>query len=125
MKRVFALGLMALFLCLGNAYGFQPPDQMVQSATKTADASITTNSGYFYGFMVDKSAVTTEVTFDIYDSGATVTSTFLFPTFGVTSGVSEPFYIFLPHPIPFSSGIYVDTTSTGTVPSYKVFYMER
>jgi len=127
MKKVLALFLAFAFLVGAPSLAFEPQEVMKQSTTKTADASITTVPGYFYGFMVDSSAVTVEVTFDIYDSGSTVTSTFLLPTFGINlgSGVTEPFSIFLPYPIPYDSGIYVDGTSTGAIPSYKIFYMER
>jgi len=123
-KRFLALGLAFFLLWASLGLAFQPSEWTTQSATYTSDQSITTKAGYFYGIAID-SGVTTEVTFDVYDSGVTVTSTWILPSFGVQSGTSEPTCIFLPYPIAYNSGIYVDVTTTGGGVNYKIYYRER
>ena len=110
----------------GSAFAFQPPEWIINSGNQTADASITTDAGYFYGFIIDSSGLTTSATYAIYDSGSTVTTTQILPALVYQSGVSKPDCVFLTEPIPYTSGIYVDVTTTGSVtPNFMILYRSR
>ncbi len=116
----------AMLLNLGPwARAFEPPQWSIPSTQQTADASIVSGTGYFYGIMIDASGVTATTTFEVYDSGTTVTANRILPSFDVKAGVSLPLVEMMPIPIGYDSGIYVDVTTTGTCPKYMIFYRTK
>ena len=122
MKRLFALGLVALSLCLGNAYAFQP-DEVISGVSKTADGAITTNAGYFYGVAIATDE-TNQVDVSLYNSGTTsVVSDLVIPTIRVP-GTTRNKEVWLPAPVPFS-GLYLDITTSGTTHEVLFYYRER
>jgi hypothetical protein len=123
MKRKH-LAAMAAVLVVASAFlfGFIPNEWMGYSATKTADALIHTGAGYFYGFVV-KTDGTNSVTLQIYD-GTTTGGTRIGPDFLCVTSSTNRMCVFGTGdlPIPFSTGLYVDITSSDTTPDYTVFY---
>ncbi|MEN6423312.1 MAG: hypothetical protein ABFD76_15335 [Smithella sp.] len=111
MKKIFFIVAMAIMLMASNS--FAGADLKVIG--KTTDALIVTGNGYLKSLIVNTDG-TNSVTVSIYDntaaSGSKVISTFVI----TTSSVNRLFTIeFLPNEIPFTKGLYVDVTTSGTV----------
>jgi len=123
MKRKHLAAMAAVLIVVSAAlFGFIPGEWMGYSATKTADALIHTGAGYFYGFVV-KTDGTNSVTLQIYDN-TEGSGTRIGPDFICTTSSTNRMCVFGTGdlPIPFSTGLYVDITSSDTTPDYTVFY---
>ena len=109
MKNIFVI----LLILLMASIAFAGAD--LKSVGNTGDALIVTGNGYLKSLIVNTDG-TNSVTVSIYDntasSGSKVISTFII----TTSSVNRLFTIeFLPKEIPFTKGLYVDVTTSGTV----------
>ena len=99
-------------------------DYSTQSATKTADAAISTVPGYFHGITVTTDA-TNACTIDIYDNASAASGDKLIPTWVVpTSATNRAQTYSVSPPVRYLKGIYVDITCAGTC-SYMVYYSNR
>jgi hypothetical protein len=120
MKKLLA-SILTLFVLTGSAFAFTPDNWMGYSATKTADALIHTGEGWFYGFTCLTDA-TNSVTFKIYDSTAG-SGTRIGPDFiCVTSAANRMCVFDTGYAVPFSTGLYIDVTSSDATPDYTIFY---
>ena len=120
MKRITAL-ILAFLIIAGSAWAFTPHEFMGYSTTKTADALIHTGAGYFYGF-VCKTDQTNAVTFQIYD-GLTNAGTQFFPDFICQTSATNQVCVFSTGlAVPFSTGLFIDITSTDANPDYTILY---
>jgi len=117
MKRKILLTIMLILLATSAYAGMWAK----QSAEKTADAAITTSSGFWHGIVLITDG-TNAVTVTIYDNATAASGTKLWPTTTVTTGASDRIQSFgMDPPINFVNGIYVDVTTSGTV-TYMVFF---
>jgi len=128
MKRLLAaiilliFGFIFLTQAATPAHAFMPPEWCQQSDEKTADAAIDTGGGFFYGIEVMTDG-TNAVTIDVYDNTA-ASGTKLIPTWVVTTSATDRRQTFNRFPsVPYSTGIYVDITTSGTV-KYMLYYRE-
>jgi len=120
---ILILGLMFLTQAAVPSHAFMPPEWCQQSDEKTADATIDTGAGFFYGIEVMTDG-TNPVTIDIYDNTA-AGGTKLIPTWVVTTAATDRRKPLDRFPsVPYSKGVYVDITTSGTV-KYMVFFRER
>jgi hypothetical protein len=124
MKKLLA-SILTLFVLTGSAFAFTPNEWVGYSATKTADALIHTGEGWFYGF-VCKTDATNAVTFKIYDSTAG-SGTRVGPDFICVTSAANRMCVFDTGPggIPFSTGLFIDITSTDASPDYTIFYRSK
>ena len=120
MKKLLAL-IFALCILTSPAWAFNPDESMGYSATKTADALIHTGAGWFYGF-VAKTDGTNALTIQIYDntegSGTRIGPDFICST----SSTNRTCVFGTGFAVPFSTGLYIDITSTDATPDYTIFY---
>jgi hypothetical protein len=93
----------------------------LKSVGNTADAAITTGSGYLKGIIISTDSANS-VTFAVYDNTAASGSK-LFSTLTVTTSTANRVTTlsFDGHECPYSTGIYVDITTAGSV-SYDVYF---
>lgn len=111
MKKTIFIMLMAIMLMASISFAGSD----LKSVGNTNDALIVTGNGYLKSLIINTDG-TNSVTVSIYDNtaaaGSKVISTFIV----TTSSVNRLFTIeFLPKEIPFTKGIYVDVTTSGTV----------
>ena len=121
MKAKITALILAILIMSGSAWAFNPEEHMGYSATKTADALIHTGAGWFYGFVV-KTDGTNAVTFQIYDA-LTGTGTRIGPDFICSTSSTNRTCVFgTGLAVPFSTGLYINITSTDESPDYTIFY---
>lgn len=112
MKKMFAVVVAVLVaLVAASAFAFEPPIWMMQSTTKTADASCATTPGYFYGLIIVTDG-TNAPSIDIYDNPSTNSGTKLVPTLQLAA-TPRIQTLNLDPPVPYQTGIYVDVTVGG------------
>ena len=123
MKRLFKTFLMvalAVMLSTTVAYSFTP-DYVLPTATKTASAACVTVPGYLYGIMIITDG-TNAVTVDIYDNASAASGTKLIPSWIITTSATNRMQtLTLPNPVAADNGIYVNTSTSGTV-AYMIYY---
>jgi len=116
--------ILALLIVTGPAWAFTPEDWMGYSATKTADALIHTGEGWFYGFMC-KTDGTNAVTFQIHDN-TSAAGTRIGPDIICQTSSTNRLCVFGTGPgVPFSTGLYINITSTDATPDYTIFYRSK
>jgi len=116
--KVLVMFVCAVFIA-ASALAFDTV-YMGYSTVKTDDASIHTGSGYLYGIVAATDG-SNSVTFKTYDN-TSGTGTKMHPDWiATTSSTNRMSYISFDPPIPFSTGCYVDITTSGAV-SYVVYY---
>ena len=121
MKAKITALILALLIISVSAWAFTPKEFMGYSSTQTGDKLIHTGAGYFYGF-VAKTDGTNAVTFQIYDA-LSGTGTRIGPDFICTTSSSNRTCVFgTGFAVPFSTGLYIDITSTDATPDYTIFY---
>ena len=119
MKRLVLILFIVLFVATAVNSASQR-DYMAPSAVKTADALIKTGVSYFYGLVVATDG-TNSVTFKVYDN-TSAAGTKVIPDWIVTTSSSNRMSaISFDPPLPCSTGIYVDITTSGSV-SYIAYY---
>ena len=122
MKKLIIV-LFALFFLATGATAFDPI-YMQNSAVKTADALIDTGPGYFYG-VVCQTDGTNSVTFAVDDSTAG-TGDKLHPDIICTSSASNRTCVYgFDPPVPYSTGLYVNITSSDATPDFTVYFREK
>jgi hypothetical protein len=122
MKKLTIIFL--LIILAGPAWAFQPEEWMNYSTTKTADALIDTGAGYFYGFVCLTDG-TNSVTFAIHDA-LSATGTRIGPDFICSTSASNRTCVFgTGLGVPYSTGLYINITSSDANPDYQVFYREK
>lgn len=123
MKRITAI-IFAILLMSAGAWAFTPNDFMDYSATKTADALIDTGPGFFYGFVCLTDG-TNSVTFKVYDN-TSGSGTRIGPDYLCLSSATNRMCVFgTGPPIPYTTGLYIDITSSDATPDYTIFYREQ
>lgn len=100
---------------------FEPPDWTQSSVVKTADALIITGSGFFYGVMCQTDG-TNSVTFAVHDS-VDNSGEQLMPSVICTTSSSNRMCAFGVSPaVGFTTGLYIDITSSDGTPDFTVYY---
>ena len=119
--RITAI-ILVVFTFTSAGFGFNPPmDYQSPSAVKTGDAAIKSSPGYFFGILVATDG-TNDVTIQIYDNTSGSGTKLLPDSLVITTGSSDRWeQISFNPPLPFSTGLYVDVTTSGTV-NYIVYY---
>jgi hypothetical protein len=121
-KRILSV-LLAVMLVTGAALASGPSSIVIQSTEQSADATVYTGGGWFYGIILTTDG-TNSVTVDIYDNTA-ASGTKLIPTTVIPSSAAErSASIGFGSPVNFSNGIYVDITTSGTA-GYMVYYYTK
>ena len=112
-----------MFLALASTV-WALPDWVQQSATKTADAAISTTPGYFHGIVVTTDA-TNACTVKIYDNKSAASGDKLIPDWIVTTSATDRAQSYsISPPVRYGQGIYVDITTDGAC-SYMVYFNNR
>lgn len=112
---------MALLLIPLAALSFTPKLWMKVSTDNTADATIQTKAGYFYGMIVHTDG-SWPVTVNAYDNDTSAAGTKIVASWIVTSSSTDRTQSMdYDPPVPYEVGIHVDISTAGTV-SYDVFY---
>jgi hypothetical protein len=126
MKRLFKTFLTVVLVLMLSAtvtYAFTP-DYILPTATKTASAVCVAVPSYFYSIMVTTDG-TNAVTVNIYDNASAASGTKLIPSWVVTTSASNRVQtLSMNPPVPASNGIYVDTSTSGTV-AYMLYYRNQ
>lgn len=118
MKKLIILLIVLLPLA---AWGFEPEEYAGYSAVKTADALIHTGPGFFYG-VVCQTDGTNSVTFAVHDNTSAAGDKLHADVICTTSATNRTcVYGFNPS-IPFTTGLYVNITSSDATPDYTVYY---
>lgn len=119
MKK-FIVVLMVLLMAATSAWA-----EGQRSVGNTADAAVTTGSGYLRGIIVHTDG-TNSVTFNVYDNATAASGTKLFSTWTVTTNSANRTASigFSGQECPYGTGIYVDITTSGTV-TYDVYFESR
>ena len=98
------------------------PPYVIQSAEKSADASIYDGPCLFYGLVIATDG-TNDVTIDVYDNTA-ASGTKLLPTIVIPTSADIRYEtIWFGKPVWCKTGIYVDITTAGTV-AYMAYYFQ-
>jgi len=119
MKKLFCILLMALFLA-SPVWGSD-----LKSVGNTADAVITTGSGYLRSIIVNTDG-TNAVTVSVYDNATAASGNKVFSTIIATTSAANRVTTlwFSPQECPYFNGMYVDITTSGSV-TYDVFFDSR
>jgi hypothetical protein len=119
MKKLF-VALCLVILMAVNAF---PAELTMYSGEKSADALIHTGEGLFKGILVATDG-TNAVTVSIYDA-ASATGSEIVPTLVIpTSAAYRSQAIYVPYPVKYYTGLYVDITCAGPV-GFEVYYEPR
>jgi hypothetical protein len=115
MKKIFIVLMILVFAATSWAAD-------LKSVGKTADAAVTTGSGYLKGIIAHTDG-TNSVTFAVYDHATAASGSKLFSTLTVTTSSANRATVisFDDHECPYVNGIYVDITTSGTI-TYDVYF---
>ena len=107
---IILISLYTILLVASIAYAAK---LYTQHTLKTASANITASPGYLSQALV-RGGYDGTVTFNLYDSAGTGTTTEMFITLAVTTA-ETPNYFNIPFnpPVEFFKGLYLDISSTG------------
>ena len=121
MKKLAAL--LILLLLSVPVMAFEPEYMDVKNYEGAAaiDALVFTGSGYFYGIVCQTDG-TNSVTFAVDDSTDGTGTPLHADIICTTSATARTCVYGFDPPIPFSTGLYVNLTSTDPTPDYSVFY---
>ena len=120
MKKILLIVLF-VFILASSPHAFEPPDWTDVSAVKTADALIFTGPGFFYGIMCQTDA-TNPVTFAVHDS-VDNSGAQLMPSVICTTSATNRMCAFGVDPaVSFTTGLYVDITSSDGSPDFTVYF---
>jgi len=122
MKKLAAL-LIFLMISITPVMAFEPEYMDVKNYEGPAaiDALVFTGSGYFYGIVCQTDG-TNSVTFAVDDSIDGTGTPLHADIICTTSATARTCVYGFDPPIPFSTGLYVNLTSTDATPDYSVFY---